>query len=49
LRNSTYLKLKELFDSEFTESEVSRREGILKQLYSNAKNADRLIDLVWAE
>ena len=43
------LKLKELFDSEFTESEVSRREGILKQLYSNAKNADRLIDLVWAE
>jgi len=40
-------QLKNLFGSEFTEDDFSRRESLLNELYSNSKNAERLIELVW--
>ena len=40
-------QLKNLFGSEFTEDDFSRREKLLNELYSNSKNAERLVELVW--
>jgi hypothetical protein len=40
-------KLKELFHKEFLESEISKRRQILEERYSNEKNAQRLIRMVW--
>ena len=42
-------KLNQLFSKEFTESEIKKRENILNQRYSNDKNADQLIHLVFAK
>lgn len=41
------LKLKSLFKKEFTQDQVLKREHILNHRYSNNKNADRLIHLVF--
>jgi len=40
-------RLKELFKTEFSGEDINNREEILMQLYSNSKNADKLIKLVW--
>ncbi|RLD77424.1 MAG: glycosyltransferase family 1 protein [Bacteroidetes bacterium] len=40
-------RLKELFENDFTGDDVSRREKVLRELYSNKMNAERLIELVW--
>lgn len=41
------IKLKSLFKKEFTNDQILQREMILEQRYSNDKNADRLIQLVF--
>ncbi len=40
-------QLKRLFQHEFSEIEIDRRKGALKELYSNERNARRLIHLVF--
>ncbi len=40
-------QLKRLFQHEFTEVEIDRRKEALKEMYSNEKNAQRLINLVF--
>jgi predicted Zn-dependent peptidase len=40
-------ELQRLFNSVFTGEEISRREKILTELYSNTSNADKLVKLVW--
>jgi len=41
------LKLKAIFRKEFTKPEIEIRKKVLVQLYSNEKNADKLIQLVF--
>jgi hypothetical protein len=40
-------KLRELFRKEFSGNEISRRKEVLTELYSNSKNADKLISMIW--
>ncbi len=40
-------ELQRLFDIVFTGEEISRREKVLTELYSNTNNADKLVELVW--
>jgi hypothetical protein len=40
-------KLPELFATEISEEDIRKREEVLTELYSNSKNAERLIGLVW--
>ncbi len=40
-------RLAVLFESEFTADDAAKREKVLADQYSNAKNADKLINLVW--
>jgi len=42
-------KLNELFSKEFRESEITKRKKILEERYSNDKNAQQLIELVFSE
>jgi hypothetical protein len=40
-------KLEELFTTAFSGGDIAIREEVLMRLYSNSKNAERLIKLVW--
>jgi hypothetical protein len=40
-------RLQELFASEISNEDISNREQVLMKLYSNSKNAENLIKLVW--
>lgn len=40
-------ELKSLFEKDFTADEITLREKTISKLYSNAKNAEKLINLVW--
>ena len=40
-------RLKELFKTEFSGDDISKREQVLTELYSNSKNAEKLVSLVW--
>ena len=47
--DSTELKkrMPELFESEFTGEDINKREEVLTRLYSNSKNAERFVELVF--
>lgn len=49
--NATELKsrLTELFKTEFSGDDINKREQVLTEIYSNSKNAERLVGLVWNE
>lgn len=40
-------RLSVLFESDFTVDDASKREKVLAEFYSNSKNAEKLIELVW--
>lgn len=41
-------ELRRLFKTEFSDKEAESREDTLAKLYSNAKNAEKLVELVWS-